>query len=125
MKSMKKRALFYKELYPNTKMICGDITKKEVQKEIIQLAHKEKINFIMATPPCQGMSGAGKRNEFDERNQLIVQTIELINQIKPDCIFIENVPTILKKKIVVNGEIVKIPDYVKSELSTNYKLNLS
>jgi DNA (cytosine-5)-methyltransferase 1 len=118
-----KRAQFYQELYPNTKMISGDITKKEVQTEIIQLAQKEKINFIMATPPCQGMSEAGKRNEFDERNQLIVQTIELINQINPDFIFIENVPTILKTKIVVNGEIIKIPDYVKSELSKNYNLN--
>ena len=118
-----KRAKFYSELYPNTNMICGDLTEKEIQLKIIKEAKKQKVNFIMATPPCQGMSEAGKRNEFDERNQLIVQTIELINAIKPDYIFIENVPTILKTSIIVNNEIVKIPTYVKNELEVNYNLN--
>jgi DNA (cytosine-5)-methyltransferase 1 len=118
-----KRSQFYSELYPNTNMICGDIIDKEVQKKIIEESKKAKINFIMATPPCQGMSEAGKRNEFDERNQLIVQTIELINAIKPDYIFIENVPTILKTSIIVNNQIIKIPDYVKRELEVNYNLN--
>ena len=118
-----KRARFYSELYPDTNMICGDITDKNIQLKIIEESKKAKINFIIATPPCQGMSEAGKRIEFDERNQLIVQTIDLINAIKPDCIFIENVPAILKTSIIVKGGIIKIPEYVKAELEVNYNLN--
>ncbi len=118
-----KRASFYTELYPETEMICGDITDKKIQAEIIDKAKKAKVNFIIATPPCQGMSEAGKRQEFDERNQLIVQTMDLINSIQPDYIFIENVPTILKTKIIVDGNVIKIPDYIKQQLSLNYTLN--
>ncbi len=31
----KKRADFYSELYPNSKMICGDITNDNIRTEII------------------------------------------------------------------------------------------
>lgn len=118
-----KRAKFYSDLYPETNMICGDMTNEKIRDKIVKEAKNAKINFIMATPPCQGMSEAGKRNQFDDRNQLIVQTIELINIIKPDYIFIENVPAILKTSIIVNNEVVKIPEYVKRELEVNYTLN--
>ena len=60
---------------------------------------------------------------MDERNQLIIQTIDLINRIRPEFVFIENVPTILKTKIIVNNQIIKIPEYVKNQLSKNYSLN--
>jgi len=66
-----KRADFYSHVYPKTKMICGDITNEDIKNTVISESIKKKVNFIIATPPCQGMSEAGKRNEFDERNQLI------------------------------------------------------
>lgn len=118
-----KRSKFYQEVYPEVKVICGDIIDKDVQNEIVELSKIEKINLVMATPPCQGMSEAGKRDELDERNQLIVQTIDLINRINPEFVFIENVPTILKTKIIVDGRIINIPEYVKDQLSKNYVLN--
>jgi DNA (cytosine-5)-methyltransferase 1 len=119
----KKRAAFYSEIYPETNMICGDITDDSIMNQIVNESKKEKINFIIATPPCQGMSEAGKRNVFDERNQLISYTIEAINRIKPDFVLIENVPTLLKTKIIINEEIIGIPDYVKKELGNDYNFN--
>jgi len=119
----KKRADFYSELYPNSKMICGDITDDNIRTEIINEAIKEKINFVIATPPCQGMSEAGKRSAFDERNQLITYAIDVIKRVNPDFIFIENVPTSLKTKIKVNDEIILIPDYIKKELQEFYNFN--
>lgn len=119
----KKRAAFYSEIYPETKMICGDITNDSIMDEIVYESKKEKVNFIIATPPCQGMSEAGKRNVFDERNQLISYTIDAINRIKPDFVLIENVPTLLKTKIIINDEIIGIPDYIKNELGKDYIFN--
>lgn len=55
------RVEFYKYLYPSTNMIEGDITNSRVQDKLIELAKREKIDLIMATPPCQGMSTAGKK----------------------------------------------------------------
>jgi DNA (cytosine-5)-methyltransferase 1 len=109
-----KRAAFYSEIYPETKMICGDLTNESIMNEIVNESIKEKVNFIIATPPCQGMSEAGKRNVFDERNQLISYTIEAINRIKPDLVLIENVPTLLKTKIIIKDEVIGIPDYIKN-----------
>jgi len=121
----KKRAAFYSEIYPEAKMICGDITNDSIMDQIVNVSKKEKINFIIATPPCQGMSEAGKRNVFDERNQLISYTIEVINRIKPDFVLIENVPALLKTKIIINDEIIGIPDYIKKELGKDYNFNKS
>lgn len=119
----KKRADFYSEIYTDTKMICGDITDNNIRTAIVEESIKEKVNFIIATPPCQGMSEAGKRNIFDERNQLISYTIDVIKRVKPDFILIENVPTLLKTKIIINDEVIGIPDYIKNELSKFYNFN--
>ena len=117
------RARFYNDVYPNVEMICGDITDETVFNRIITESKKEDIDFVIATPPCQGMSDAGLRLEFDERNQLIYYAVEAIKRIKPKFAIIENVPQILKTKMVYKGEVILIPDYIKSELSANYTFN--
>ena len=61
-----KRAKFYQDVYPETHMICGDITNQEVFERIVEESLENHIDFIMATPPCQGMSEAGLRLEYDE-----------------------------------------------------------
>lgn len=77
----------------------------------------------MATPPCQGMSMAGNRFEFDIRNELIYYAVDVIKRVNPEYALIENVPTILKTKIAVDGEIMLIPDYLKKELGEKYIFN--
>lgn len=119
---LKDRAEFYSCVHPNTQMIQGDITNDELRETIITKSIEANINFIIATPPCQGMSEAGNRLDFDERNQLILYVVDVINRVKPQFAIIENVPTILKTKIVFKGEILLIPDYLKRELS-DYKFN--
>ena len=119
---LKDRAEFYSCVHPNTQMIQGDITNDELREAIITKSIEANINFIIATPPCQGMSEAGNRLDFDERNQLILYVVDVINRVKPQFAIIENVPTILKTKIVFKGEILLIPDYLKRELS-DYKFN--
>ena len=117
------RARFYKEIYPHTHMICGDIVNKVIRKMIIEEAIKEDIDFILATPPCQGMSEAGLRLEFDSRNQLIYYVVDLIKRIKPRFALIENVPKQLTTKIKIDDQIMFIPDYIKNELMPYYNFN--
>lgn len=115
-----KRAKFYSHLYPKTNMIIGDITNEKVRKEIVLESKKNNVDFIIATPPCQGMSLAGKMDKFDERNQLIYYAIEVIKKIKPKYILLENVPQLLKTKIKVNNVIISIPEYIHKELDDYY-----
>ena len=119
---LKDRAEFYSCVHPKTEMIPGDITNDELRTLIINKALENNVNFVLATPPCQGMSEAGNRFEFDERNQLITYAVDVIKRVHPEYAIIENVPTILHTKIVTNGRIMMIPDYLKEALS-EYRFN--
>lgn len=117
------RARFYQDVYKKTHMMCGDIKDDSIRTKIVEDALDKNVNFVMATPPCQGMSMAGNRLEFDIRNELIYYAVDVIKRINPEYALIENVPTILKTKIVVDGEVMLIPDYLKRELGDNYTFN--
>ncbi len=116
------RARFYSDIYQDSHMIVGDITNDELRTKIVDEAINKEVDFILATPPCQGMSVAGNRAEFDERNQLIYYAVDVVLRVKPKFVFIENVPTILRTKIVVNGETMLIPKYLHSVLA-DYHFN--
>lgn len=117
------RARFYADVYPQTHMIQGDITDDQTRTAIVNEALEKGVNFIMATPPCQGMSRVGKMDEFDVRNQLIYYAVDVIKRVKPDFVLIENVTTILKTKITVDGKTMLIPEYLTKELGTDYVFN--
>ncbi|MCD7741905.1 MAG: DNA cytosine methyltransferase [Ruminococcus sp.] len=94
-----KRANLYRNLYPNCQMICGDITDKTIYDDIMKKA--KGIEFIIASPPCQGMSIAGKNRHLDtmvkdNRNYLITYVFSAIKELKPKYVLIENVPMLLK-----------------------------
>lgn len=117
------RARFYQDIYKNTNMICGDITVDKIRDRIVKESIEKNVNFIIATPPCQGMSEAGLRLELDPRNQLISYAIEVIKRIRPKFVLLENVPKQLTTKIKYGDKIVLIPDYIKSELEQDYNFN--
>lgn len=119
------RASFYQHLYPNSKMLQGDITDSAFLNKVICEAKKEKCEFLIATPPCQGMSTAGKQKKDDPRNRLIIQVVEAISKLKPRFVMIENVPEILLTKIEINDEWIKIDDYLKDNLEKDYYFNLN
>ena len=116
----KQRVKFYNHLYPNVDVITGDVTLDETKKSIVEISKKHNIDLIIATPPCQGMSTAGKQDKDDIRNILICHAVELIKELKPKYVFLENVPEQLITKIKFNGKEIKIPDYLKHELEKDY-----
>lgn len=121
------RCDFYSHLYPDTKMIRGDITDSLVFDKLVKIYKDNNCSFLIATPPCQGMSMAGKMDKDDKRNMLIVKVIEFIKFTKPENILIENVPGILKFSIFIDNKNIKIIDYIKENLEPlgyiiNYKV---
>jgi DNA (cytosine-5)-methyltransferase 1 len=118
------RQKIYKEVYPNVNMIGGDFTDKDIFESVVKAHKQNKCSFLIATPPCQGMSVAGKMDENDPRNELIISVVEFIKRTKPDNILIENVPGILKFSITVGGEKVLIRDYIENELGNKYQISV-
>ncbi len=62
---------------------------KEYESQLEKL--KGKVTMIAGGPPCQGFSMAGKRNEYDLRNDLINSYINFVKIVEPKIIFFENV----------------------------------
>lgn len=98
------RASFYQYTHPETNMICGDITNKDVFENVIQEAKNAKATFLLATPPCQGMSTLGKREYvLDVRNSLVQYVIKAIDVLEPNYVLIENVPKFVELSYDENG----------------------
>lgn len=119
-----RRAALYHAIYPETNMICGDITDETVYQQILQACRRERVDTIMATPPCQGMSTAGQKIKFDERNSLVMHAIRLIHDISPRYVIIENVPDFIITPIMYHGIETMLPDVISQELQDNYDIDI-
>lgn len=82
---------------PNIGLI-GDIRDYSIA-EILSFANlesKSDVDVIVGGPPCQAFSTAGKRKGFeDERGNVFLKFIEVIETIKPQYVVIENVRGLL------------------------------
>lgn len=124
---IEKRAELYRHLYPKTNMICGDITNPTVFREIIRDSQKKGVTFLMASPPCQGMSIAGKNRHQntmiqDKRNYLINYVIDSIELLKPSYVLIENVPMLLKIKLPYKNSLYPVEDILKDKFGESYHI---
>ena len=123
---IKRRAELYSAIYPHTEMICGDITEKNTYEEIKSKSIAEKIDIIIATPPCQGFSRACRnQDENDSRNLLIMPVISLVKEIQSKYVFIENVPQLLETEVTINGNKTLIQNYIESDLGNQYHINVN
>jgi len=124
-----RRCATYKYFHPNTEIVCGDITNKNVKSRIMELSKGNKIDLVIATPPCQGMSSVGKnRNDNtlhnDNRNYLILDTLEIIDSISPDYVIIENVPRFLKVNYSYGTELLTIPELLNKKYGKKYNIDV-
>lgn len=120
---IKRRADLYQKIYPNTQMVCGDVFSDAVQEQLIKIATATNVELIMATPPCQGMSTAGRQEIDDYRNTLFLPVVKLVKIIRPRYVFIENVPLFLQTTILYNGERKHIINIITEELGNQYEIN--
>lgn len=122
---IEKRANLYHALYPKCNMICGDITDPLVFNNVIESSHN--IDFLLASPPCQGMSVAGKNRHqdtmiSDRRNYLINYVINAIKQLTPTFVLIENVPMLLKIKLPYKQGVYTVLEILHDEFSQDYAI---
>ena len=118
------RVNFYNKFHSNSvDLICGSIAEKTIKNNIQAACKKHgKIDIIIATPPCQGMSIANaQKNPKDERNTLIVHAMEMFNRIKPDYMLIENVPQMAKTFINYKGKTINIVKFIQSQLPDGFE----
>jgi DNA (cytosine-5)-methyltransferase 1 len=129
------RADFYRYTHPQTNMICGDISDDSVFGTVIAEAKKNKATFILATPPCQGMSTLGKRAyESDNRNSLVHYVLRAIDEVKPEYVLLENVPKFVEllfdetgRVAVANqqsGSSFLIHELLKNRYSSEYNIEM-
>lgn len=119
-----RRAELYKRIYPETKMICGDINNPEIFKEILLESKKKKVDIVFATPPCQGMSTAGPLRKHDERNYLFLPVLEILKEVQPKYSVIENVPLFITTIVKHKGKDMTIPEVIQSEVGDMYDIRV-
>ncbi len=120
------RAKLYQSIYPNSKMIAGSIVEDKIFQKILSTT-PHKVDFLLASPPCQGMSVAGKNRSLsqmlnDDRNFLVFRIIDFINAKSPNFVLIENVPTFFKIELPYQGKLYKIIDLLQLLFGDSYNI---
>ncbi len=123
---LENRARFYKHMYPKCNVITGDIRKEEIKKQFINYIDDD-VKFLIATPPCQGISNLGKNKNLkdklkDSRNFLIFDTFDVIDKSNFDYIMFENVPGFLKMRYPYNGKLEGLIEILNEKYSKKYNI---
>ena len=121
------RARLYSSLHPTAKMVCGDISEASVFDEIVE-SSPSKVDFLIATPPCQGMSVAGKNRSQDQmvqdcRNFLVFKVVDYVSLKRPDYVLMENVPNFFKIKLPFDGNLRTIPEVMRMSFGGWYDID--
>ncbi len=128
------RVNLYRSNFDRGSIIEGDIWTKS--SDIVSLARSQSNDtppfLVYATPPCQGMSSnglgkikseiaQGRRAEEDERNRLIIPTLDIITQLRPLWVLLENVPGMRNTTIRTdNNKSANIIEYAQERLGPEY-----
>ena len=109
--------------------IVGDISLNDVKQKIYDEINRwmkmgnDRVDVIVATPPCQGISVINhKKNAKDiKRNSLVVESVEIIRQIRPRFFIFENVMAFQKTLCQTpDGRTVPIGEFVNETLGNDY-----
>ena len=101
------------EAYSN--YIDSDIKECDLS-EYISIDQFKNVDVVIAGPPCQGFSTAGKRRYNDPRNHLLIRAVEISLSINPKVIILENVNG------VVAGKHKRYWDKAQKMLQKNYQV---
>jgi len=115
------------------KCFNGDITKKDVKKDFVELINKKlkgkKLNVIAGGFPCQGFSMAGHRIVADPRNSLYLDMLEIVKKLQPEFVVLENVVGLrsmlrggVEKKIISDYKSIGYDINVTTLCAANYEV---
>jgi DNA (cytosine-5)-methyltransferase 1 len=86
--------------FPDVPVYHGDIAKLSVE-DVLQRTGLQpgQLDVFDGSPPCQGFSTAGKRDFYDDRNQLFREYVRLLRGLQPKVLIMENVSGMVKGKM--------------------------
>ena len=98
--------------HPGVPVLEKDVTTlsaRQIRKEAVAA---KRIDAVIAGPPCQGYSAAGKRVPGDGKNLLFRHVVRLAKDLRAEFVVMENVPGLQR----VNGRefMRRILDYMRS-----------
>ena len=105
----------YRLNHTNTTVITNDIRKVSIA-EIKKKLNGRIIHLLAGCPPCQGFSSIRRLNRVqpveDDRNNLIMEYVRLVKELKPFTIMMENVPGLVNFNLFIEAiEILKRAGY--------------
>ena len=126
---LKKRAETYSFFFPNSKMFQGDIMDQQIKSELITFSKMNDVRFLLATPPCQGLSSVGKnkkQNHYveDKRNFLVMHILDFIDALDLDFILIENVPRFLEMFFPYKNGLYLLKDILSDKYGNLYNIDI-
>lgn len=89
--------------FPNIPMVSGDLNQKKVRAKIASVVKGKTVDVLVGGPPCQGFSMFGKRRfvntkgydpKTDGRNDLVFAFVDVVKELNPSWVVMENVPGI-------------------------------
>ena len=117
-------------IYPSG-YICGDMTLQDTKDRIFEQLDLwkrcydiQEPDVIIATPPCQGMSVANhKKGDELKRNSLVVESIIMVQKIRPKFFIFENVRAFLNSICTdIDGADKPIRQAIDNDLSGQYNI---
>jgi len=112
--------------------IVGDISESKIKEKIYteikrwEKIGNDRVDVVLATPPCQGISVINHKKNDEElkRNSLVVESIEIVKQIKPRFFIFENVMAFQKTLCTTpDNRTVPIGDYIQESLGKDYVIS--
>lgn len=97
-----------------------DIREKKVKEDLYDSVKDIDVDVIVGGFPCQGFSMAGNRIVTDKRNTLYLDMLEIVDNIKPKVVVMENVPGL---RSMLGG---KVEEKIINDFeSIGYKINVT
>jgi len=84
----------YRQNFPETGVIEGDLTDSERHRALLGAAGEETLDLLAGGPPCQAFSQIHNHDRLleDPRNRLYREFVELLAELRPRALVLENVP---------------------------------
>src|SRR3954470_13217247 len=80
----------YKKNYPGANYAVLDLRETKTG-DLLKLAGG-RVDVLLGCPPCQGFSDCGSKNAYDSRNRHISLFHQIVRDLKPRVLAMENVP---------------------------------
>jgi DNA (cytosine-5)-methyltransferase 1 len=95
----------YRRNYPGAATVSTSVTSTAAWREckaILEAQYKDRRTLLVAGPPCQGFSVAGKRQPRDPRNRVLPAIARAIIYLSPNAAIVENVAGLLSPRHSAN-----------------------